>query len=155
MTENIEQKITGLGLQLPAAPAPAGNYVPYVITGNLIFVSGQIPLGPNGPEFQGKVGEKFSIEQGQAAAQLCILNMFAQLKSALEGDLDRITRCVKLGGFVNAPADFSQHPQVINGASDLMVDILGDAGRHARFAVGATNLPLDVAVEVDGIFEFK
>jgi len=154
MTGIIEQKLVDIGLDLPNAAAPAGNYVPYVISGNLIFVSGQIPMGPDGPEYQGKLDKDFSIEDGQAAARLCALNLLAQVKAALDGDLDRVIRCVKLGGFVNAPADFSKHPQVINGASDLMVEVLGDAGRHARFAVGASNLPLDVAVEVDGIFEF-
>ena len=154
MPGKIEQKLADLGLELPNAPPPAGNYVPYVISGNLIFVSGQIPLGSNGPEYQGKLAQDFSIEDGQAAARLCALNLLAQVKSALDGDLDRVVRCVKLGGFVNAPAEFTQHPQVINGASDLMVEVLGDAGKHARFAVGASNLPLDVAVEIDGIFEF-
>jgi enamine deaminase RidA (YjgF/YER057c/UK114 family) len=155
MTGQIEKKIKSLGLKVPAAPAPAGNYVPFVVTGNLIFLAGQIPLTADGPQFQGKVGADLTIEHGQAAARLCVLNMFAHLKNALDGDLDRLTACVKLGGFVNAAAGFDQHPQVINGASDLMVAILGDNGRHARFALGAASLPLDVAVEIDGVFEFK
>lgn len=154
MTGKIDAKLAELGITLPSPPAPAGNYVPAVITGNLIFIAGQIPLGPDGPQYQGKVGGDLSLEDGQAAARLCILNMLAQVKTALDGDLDRVTRCVKLGGFVNAPPEFSQHPQVINGGSDLMVEIFGDAGRHARFALGVANLPSNVAVEIDGIFEF-
>ncbi len=152
MTTKIERKIAELGLTLPSPPLPAGNYVPCVVTGNLIFLAGQIPIGPDGLEFQGKVGLDLTIEQGQAAARLCVLNMMAHLKGTLEGDLDALTQCVKLGGFVNSPPDFDQHPAVINGASDLMVALMGDGGRHARFALGAANLPMNAAVEIDAVF---
>lgn len=153
MSATAESRLQEHGLTLPAAAAPAGNYVPYVITGNLLFISGQMPFGPGGLEYAGKVGADLSIEQGQAAARLCGLNILAQAKAAL-GDLERITRCVKLGGFVNCPEDFTQQPQVLNGASDLMALALAEKGAHARFATGASNLPAGAAVEIDAVFEF-
>ena len=147
------QRLEELGIELPDPPAPAANYVPWVKSGNLVFISGQVPFKDGGLQFRGKVGETFSLEEGQAAARLCALNIIAVLSQACDGDLDRVSRCVKLGGFVNCPPDFGQQPQVINGASDLMVEVFGDKGRHARFAVGAPVLPFDVAVEVDAVFE--
>lgn len=153
MTGTIDQKLQALGLKLPKPGAAAGTYVPYVQTGNLVFISGQVPLGPKGLEFQGKLGRDISLDEGQAAARLCALNLLAQLKAACGGDLDRVKRCVKLGGFVNATPEFDQHPAIINGASDLLVEIFGEAGRHARFAVAAPSLPFNVAVEIDAIFE--
>ena len=153
MADIVNQKLRALGLDLPKPGAAAGTYVPYVQTGNLVFISGQVPLGPKGLEFQGKLGRDISLEQGQAAARLCALNLLAQLKAACNGDLDRVKRCVKLGGFVNATPEFDQHPAIINGASDLLVEIFGEAGRHARFAVAAPSLPFNVAVEIDAIFE--
>lgn len=153
MTGTIDQKLQALGLNLPKPGTAAGTYVPYVQTGNLVFISGQVPLGPKGLEFQGKLGHDMSLEQGQAAARLCALNLLAQLKVACDGDLDRVKRCVKLGGFVNAIPEFDQHPAIINGASDLLVEIFGEAGRHARFAVGAPCLPFNVTVEIDAVFE--
>ena len=150
---SAEARLQELGIDLPEPPAPAANYVPWVKTGNLVFISGQVPFKDGGLEFRGKVGDTFSLEEGQAAARLCALNIIAVLKQACDGDLERVRRCVKLGGFVNCPPDFGQQPQVINGASDLMVEVFGDKGRHARFAVGAPVLPFDVAVEIDAVFE--
>jgi enamine deaminase RidA (YjgF/YER057c/UK114 family) len=147
----IEARLGELGITLPDAPAPAANYVPFVITGNLLFVSGQIAQGPDGP-IRGKLGESMGIEEGQAAARACALALIAQARAAT-GDLDRIARVVKLTGFVNATPDFVDHPKVVNGASDLFVEIFGDRGRHARAAVGSASLPLGVAVEIEGIFE--
>ncbi len=155
MAGEIEARLKELDITLPDAPAPAANYVPYVQTGNQVFVSGQVPWVGGERNFVGKVGAEFSIEEGQAAARVVVLNIIAQLKAACDGDLDRVVRCVKLGGFVNCTPDFHNHPQVINGASDMMVDIFGDAGRHARFAVGAPALPFNVAVEIDAVFEVK
>lgn len=154
MTGSIDARLNELGIDLPAAAAPAANYVPFVISGNLIHVSGQIPVENGDLKFIGHVGKERSVEDGINAARLCGLNLIAQARAALDGDLDRISRVVKLGGFVSCTADFTDHPKVINGASDLMVDVFGDAGRHARFAVGAPALPLGVTVEIDGIFEF-
>ena len=153
MTGRIDAKLKDLGIALPKAAAPVANYVPYVVSGNLVFISGQVTVGPSGLEFVGFVGKDFSVEQGQAAAKLCALNLIAQLREACGGDLDRVKRCVKLTGFVNAIPGFTQHPEVINGASDLMVQVFGDAGKHARAAVGAGSLPRNVAVEVDAVFE--
>ena len=153
MAGRIDAKLKDLGITLPKAAAPVANYVPYVVTGNLVFISGQVTLGASGLEYIGHVGKEFTIEQGQAAARLCALNLVAQLREACGGDLDRVKRCVKLTGFVNAIPDFASHPEVINGASDLMVQVFGDAGKHARAAVGAGSLPRNVAVEVDAVFE--
>ncbi len=150
----IEQRLEELGVSLPEPATPVANYVGYVITGNLLFVSGQVPFGPDGKvQYQGVVGKSVSIEDAQKAARLCAINILAQAKAACGGDLGKIRRCVKLGGFVNAVPEFEQHPQVINGASDLMVGVLGDAGKHARFAVGAGSLPINVSVEIDAVFE--
>ncbi len=146
-----EQRLTDLGITLPAPMAAVANYVPYVISGNQLFISGQVSAGPDGI-VTGRLGENMSLEEGQAAARLCGINLIAQCKAAL-GDLSRLTRVVKLGGFVNAHPDFTEIPQVINGCSDLMVDVFGDIGRHARSAVASPVLPLGVAVEIDGIFE--
>lgn len=148
-----ESRLSALGLELPKPAAAAANYVPYVISGNQVFIAGQIPF-LNGEKIHiGRVGETLTIEQGQEAAKACALNILAQIKAAVNGDWSRVVRCVKLGGFVNAPSNFDQHPAVINGASEIMVAALGDAGRHARFAVGASNLPFGVAVEIDAVFE--
>lgn len=146
-----EARLEALGITLPAAMAPVANYVPFVITGNQLFISGQVSAGPDG-RVQGRLGEDMDLAAGQAAARLCGINLIAQCKAAL-GDLSRIKRVVKLGGFVNAHGDFTDIPQVINGCSDLMVDVFGDAGRHARSAVSCPVLPLGVAVEIDGVFE--
>ncbi len=151
-----ENKLSDLGLTLPMAAAPVANYVPYVISGNLVFISGQISkIGDK--EIKGRLGEGMSVEEGQAAAQLAALNLIAQMKAACGGDLSRVKRIVKLGGFVQATTDATQAdiPKVVNGCSDLIVAVFGDAGRHARFAVSAPSLPLDVAVEIDAVVEIS
>ena len=147
----IEENLSKLGFALPEPVAPVANYVPFVVTGNLVMISGQVSIGPAGL-ITGKVSAD-NLEHGINAAEACALNLLSQLKAACEGDLSRATRCLRLGGFVNCGADFTDHPKVINGASDLMVAAMGDAGRHARAAVGAPSLPLDASVEIDGIFE--
>lgn len=146
-----ESRLAELGITLPAPMAPVANYVPFVISGNMLFVSGQVSAGPDGL-MQGRLGEDMTLEEGEAAARLCAINLIAQCKAAV-GDLSRIARVVKLGGFVNAHPDFTDLPEVINGCSDLMVDVFGDKGRHARAAVASPVLPRGVAVEVDGVFE--
>jgi enamine deaminase RidA (YjgF/YER057c/UK114 family) len=153
MTGTIASRIAELGIDLPEAPAAAANYLPYVVSGNLVFVSGQLPLRDGKIVYSGRLGADLSVEEGYQAARLCAVNLIAQAKAATKGDLERISRIVKLGGFVAATPDFYDHPKVINGASDLMVDVFEDIGRHARFAVGASSLPLNAAVEIDGIFE--
>lgn len=153
MAGHTDQRLSQLGIELPKPAPPAANYTPYVITGNLVYVSGQVPLGPEGLEWRGKCGAEFGVEEGQKAARLCALNLLAQVRDACDGDLDLVQRCVRIEGFVNATAEFRDHPAVINGASDLVVDVLGEAGKHSRFAVGCASLPLGVAVEVGGIFE--
>jgi enamine deaminase RidA (YjgF/YER057c/UK114 family) len=151
----IEARLQQMKLSLPHAAPPAANYVPYVISGNMLFIAGQIPFLNGVKAHMGRLGENMGIEDGQNAARACALNILAQALAAVGGDEDRIVRCVKLGGFVNCTPDFDQMPAVINGASDLMVDTLGERGKHARFAVGAPNLPFGVAVEVDAVFEIK
>lgn len=151
MASNIGVRLAELDIELPAAPAPAANYVPYVLTGNQLFVSGQISAGPDGM-ILGKLGANMTTEAGAAAARRCGLSLIAQAEVAL-GNLDRIVRVVKLVGFVNSTADFTEQPKVINGCSDLMVEVFGEAGRHARSAVSAASLPFGVAVEVEAIFE--
>jgi len=153
MTGRIEARLRELGIVLPTPPAPVASYVPYVVTGNLVFVSGQITSAPEGLQYVGVVGLDLTVEEGKAAARLCAINLIAQVKAACEGDLDRVRRCVKLTVFVNAPADFTQHPEVANGASDLMVQVFGEAGKHARAALGAGSLPRGVACEVEALFD--
>ncbi|WP_022705782.1 RidA family protein [Paracoccus zeaxanthinifaciens] len=148
---SVEQTLADKGITLPEAPMPAANYVPFVQTGNLVFISGQISADENGL-ITGKVGDGTSVEDGAAAARRCGLALIAQLKAAI-GDLDRVTRVVKLTGFVNSTPDFTDQPKVINGCSDLMVEVFGDAGRHSRAAVSAPSLPFGVAVEIEAIFE--
>lgn len=150
---SIENRLSELGLTLPDAPAPAANYVPFMQTGNLVFVSGQISRDDSGL-ITGRLGDTMSVEQGAEAARRCGLFLIAQVKAAV-GDLDRVVRVVKLNGFVNSTADFTDQSKVINGCSDLMVEVFGDAGRHARAAVSAPALPLGVAVEIEAIFEVK
>ena len=150
MNGKVEARLASLGIALPAAPNPVANYVPSVIAGNLLFISGQISKAADGSIAQGRLGAELNIAQGSAAARLCALNLLAQAKAAV-GELDRIAHVVKLTGFVNASPDFTDHPQVMNGASDLMVEVFGDKGRHARAAVGVSGLPMGCAVEVDAI----
>ena len=153
MSSAIEQRLAAHGLELPDAPAPAANYVPYTISGKLLFVAGQLPFQGGQVAVAGRLGADVSLEQGQEAARLCALNLLAQAKAACGGDLSRLVRCLKLGGFVSCTPEFADHPTVINGASDLMVQAMGGAGQHARFAVGCASLPRGAAVEVEGIFE--
>ena len=148
----IEDTLSSLGITLPSPPAPAGSYVPVVISGNLAFVAGQIPMEAGKVRFVGKVGKDLPVEAGQQAARLCTINALAQLKAAL-GSLDRIQRVVKVTGFVNCMPDFSEQPKVVNGSSDLLVQVFGDKGKHARAAVGVGSLPLGSAVEVEFIVE--
>lgn len=149
---DIDARLKSLGITLPEAAAPVANYVPFQISGNQVHVSGQISLGPDGL-VTGRLGADLDLEAGQAAARLCAINILAQLKKACGGELSRVKQIVKLGGFVNADPGFFDVPKVINGASDLMVEVLGDSGRHARSAVGVAVLPLNAAVEVDAIVE--
>jgi enamine deaminase RidA (YjgF/YER057c/UK114 family) len=153
MAGTIEQKLADQGIVLPKPAAPVANYVPFVRSGNLIFVSGQVCFDSDGKLIaKGKLGAGVSLEQGVAAARGCAINLLAQAKAAI-GDLDKITRVVRLGGFINSAPDFLDGPKVLNGASDLMVAVFGDKGRHARTTVGVASLPADAAVEVEGIFE--
>lgn len=152
MAGTIDARLTDLGITLPQAAAPAANYVPTLISGSHLYISGQIPMGPNGLEYVGKLGDTMDAETGAAAARLCAINIIAQAKAAL-GDLERVGRIVKLVGFVNSTAEFGDQPKVINGASDLMVAVFADKGRHARSAVSAASLPFGVAVEVEAIIE--
>lgn len=153
MAGKVEARLKDLGIVLPAPPAPVASYVPFVVTGNLAFISGQVTVAADGLKYVGTIGKELTLEDGKAAARLCAINVLAQAKAAAGGDLDRIKRCVKVTVFVNAIPGFAQHPEVANGASDLFVEVLGDAGRHARAAVGAGSLPRNVAAEVEAIFE--
>lgn len=148
-----EDRLTALGVELPAPMQAVANYVPFVISGNLLFISGQVSATPDGL-IKGRLGEDMEMSAGRAAARACGINLISQCKSAV-GDLGRIRRVVKLGGFVNAAPNFTDIPEVINGCSDLLVDVFGDIGRHARFAVASPALPRGVAVEIDGIFEIE
>ena len=152
MPGTIDARLGQLGLTLPDAPAPAANYVPFVQSGALVYVSGQISQGPDGL-IRGKLGADMDVDAGAAAARTCALSLLAQLRKACGGDLDRVVRVVKLTGFVNSTASFTDQPKVVNGCSDLLVEVFGDVGRHARSAVSAASLPLGVAVEIEGIFE--
>ena len=155
MPGRIDHRLAELKIELPNAAAPMANYVPAVRSGNLLFVSGQICQWNGERRFVGKLGAEISVDQGKQAARLCALNLLAQAKRFLDGDLDRVVRVVRLGGFVNAVPGFTEQPQVVNGASDLMVELFGDDGRHARAAVGVGSLPGGAAVEVDAVFEVK
>lgn len=155
MSSAIEKRLTELGLSLPTAAAPAANYVPWTLFGGTLYVAGQLPFEDGRLEIKGQVGDAVDIDRAQHAAMLCALNILAQARAALDGELGRLERCLKLGGFVNAGKGFADHPRVINGASDLMVAVMGEHGRHARFAVGASSLPMDAAVEVDAIFAVR
>ena len=152
---SVDAKLKELGIELPVPVAPVANYVPFVITGNLVSVSGQIPMQDGKLAFEGKVEDGVSIEDAEAAARLCGINIISQLKAACDGDLNRVKRIVKLGAFVNCKDSFAGQPQIINAASDLMVDVFGDKGRHSRSAVGTNALPLNVPVEIDALVEIE
>jgi enamine deaminase RidA (YjgF/YER057c/UK114 family) len=153
MTGTIDAKLASLGITIPTPVAPAANYVPTVVSGNLLFVSGQISVTADGTRLIGKLGESVDAEAGRIAARQCGINLIAQIKAALSGDLDRVKRVVKLTGFVNSVPDFTDQPKVVNGCSDLFVEVFGEAGRHARSAVGVAQLPFGVSVEVEAIIE--
>ena len=155
MAGRAEMKLAELGISLPTPMAPLANYVPYVVTGNLVVVSGQVPAIDGKIAITGKVSWGVSVEQAKEAARLCFINVLVHLKSACGGDLDRVRRVVRLGGFIAAPSEFTQHALVMNGASDLAVAVFGEIGRHARSTVGVPSLPADAAVEVEGLFEIE
>ena len=155
MASRIEENIARLGITLPDAPPPAANYLPYIVSGNLVFVAGQLPMVDGRLDVLGKVGRDITTEEAAGLARICAINLLAQAKAAAGGDLSRVSRVVKLGGFVACTDSFTEQPEVINGASDLMVEIFGSAGQHARLAVGTNVLPRNVPVEIDGIFELK
>ena len=153
MAGEIDARLAKLGIEVPVAAAPVANYVGYVQTGNLVFVSGQVPIKDGKFLYQGKLGAGMSLDDAQAAARLCAINIVAQVKAACGGNLDRVQRVVKLTGFVNSTADFTDQPKVVNGASDLMVEVFGDKGKHSRAAVSAAALPAGVAVEVEAVVQ--
>lgn len=153
MSQTIEQKLADMGFTLPPSVPPAASYVPYVVTGNIVTVSGQLPMQDGKPQAVGKVGREFSIEDGQLTAKICGLNILAHVKAACGGDLSRVKQCVRLGVFVNSTEDFTDQPKVANGVSDMIVALFGDKGKHARAAVGVAQLPLGVSVEVEATFE--
>ena len=152
---NIDARLKELGIEIPAAPAPAANYVPFVVTGNTVVVSGQLPMVAGEITSSGQCGDSVSVDEGYNAARVCAINLIAQVKAACDGDLSRVKRVVRLGGFVNSTLDFTDHPKVINGASDLMAEVFAEAGKHARAAVGVASLPFGVSVEVEGTFEIS
>ena len=151
---SIENRLAELGVVLPEAPAPAANYVPHIRSGNIVYVSGQVSSGPDG-FIVGKLGADLSVEDGVAAAKCCAISLLAQVKAACNGDIEQLVQVIKLTGFVNSTPEFEDQPKVINGASDFLVEVLGDAGRHTRSAVSAASLPIGVAVEIEGIFQVK
>ncbi len=153
MTSKVEQRLRVIDVTIPDAPSPAANYLPFTRTGNLVFVSGQVPFVDGKLQVTGTVGENASVEDAQGQAKICAINLLAQLKVACDGNLDRVVRVVKLGAFVASADNFFNQPIVVNAASDLMVEAFGEAGRHARFAVGTNTLPLNCLVEIDGVFE--
>lgn len=155
MSSAVDKRLAKLGIVLPSPGAPGGNYVPFVVAGDLVFMAGQVARSEGRMAYAGKVGRDLGVEQGQAAARLCALNLLAQLKVACNGDLDRVARCVRLGGFVNCVPDFKDQPKVVNGASDLIIDVFGERGKHARTAVGVAALPADSAVEVEAVFQLS
>ncbi|MFO1075780.1 MAG: RidA family protein [Geminicoccaceae bacterium] len=155
MPTTIAERLRSAGIELPAPAAAAANYVPFRLSGSLLIVSGQLPMVEGKVRYRGKLGAELGLEEGQAAARLCAVNILAQAKAACAGDLERIAGLLRLGGFVACTPDFTDHPKVVNGASDLMVELLGEAGRHARAAVGVPSLPLDAAVEVEALFELR
>ena len=155
MAARIEERLKELRIELPQPGKPGANYVPFVRTGALVFLTGQLPQWNGDRRFIGKLGREFTTQEGQQAARLCALNLIAQVKVAVDGDLDRVLRCVRVAGFINSVPEFIAQSQVLNGASDIFVEVFGEAGRHARTAVGVSALPYDVAVEVEAIVEVE
>ena len=150
---NVTKKLSELNIQLPAAPDPVGAYVAFKKVGNMLFISGQLPIGSDGKIIKGKIGKELTLEDGQKASKLCVINILAQAKKAMDGDLDKIKNCIKITGFVNSSDDFKDQPKVINPASETLSEVFGTKGKHARAAVSVNSLPLGVAVEIDAIFE--
>jgi len=155
MPGRIDRRLSELGIELPQASTPGANYVPSAQSGNIVFLTGQLSQWNGERRYVGKLGREWKLEDGQQAARLCALNLVAHLRNAVAGDLDRVTRCLRLAGYVNSMPSFTGQSQVMNGASDLMVELFGEAGRHTRMAVGVVALPYDVAVEVEGVFEVR
>lgn len=155
MTHAVETRLSALGVVLPSPAAAVANYVPFVRAGNWVIVSGQLPLRDGALLHPGLVGRDLDVETAQEAARACAINLLAQLRAAVEGDWNRVVRCVRLGGFIACTPDFKDHAKIVNGASDLIVGALGDAGRHARTSIGVSALPLGAAVEVEGMFEIR
>src|SRR4051812_22946735 len=155
MTNAFDARLRELGVELPVPSRPGANYVPFARTGNLLFLTGQLSQWNGERRFVGKVGREFGVEDGRRAARLCALNLIAHLREAVSGDLDGVVRCVRVAGFVNSMPDFVGQSQVLDGASDLFVEVFGEAGRHTRMAVGVSALPYDVAVEVEAVFELR
>lgn len=153
MHAKVDMHIAQLGIELPTPAPPAGAYVPFVVAGRLLLVAGQLPMWNGTLKYDGRVGAELTLEDGIAAARLCGLNLVAQARAACDGDLDRVRRVLRLGGFVQAAPGFTDHPKVLNGASELMVEVFGQAGRHVRVAVGAASLPMAAAVEIEGMFD--
>jgi enamine deaminase RidA (YjgF/YER057c/UK114 family) len=151
----VEERLRELGVELPQPSRPGANYVPAVRAGDLLFLTGQLSQWNGERRFVGKLGREFGVDEGRQAARLCALNLIAHLRQALDGDLDRVASCVRIAGYVNSVPDFTGQSQVVNGASDLFVDVFGEAGRHTRMAVGVSALPYDVAVEVEGVFAIR
>ena len=150
---NVAKKLSELNIQLPAAPDPVGAYVAFKKVGNMLFISGQLPIGSDGKIIKGKIGKELTLEDGQKATKLCVINILAQAKKAMNGDLDKIKNCIKITGFVNSSDDFIDQPKVINPASETLSEVFGTKGKHARVAISANSLPLGAAVEIDAIFE--
>jgi len=155
MSKTAEENLKELGIELPAHTTPKGNYIPFVVTGNLVYVSGQIPMKDGELAYKGKCGVDTDMETAQAAAKLCCINLIVAVKAACGGDLEKVEKVVRLGGFVSCPPDYCDQPYVVNGASDLMHAVFGEKGRHCRTAVGVASLPLGACVEVDAIFQIK
>lgn len=155
MPHPIEARLEQLGIRLPAAPAPAANYLPYVVTGNLLFIAGQAAVADGRQAYTGRLGAELAVKDGQAAARICAINLLAQVKAACGGDWNRLARCVRVCGYINATAEFAEHPQVLDGASNLLVEVLGEAGKHVRSVMGASSLRSGAALVVDAIFELK
>jgi len=155
MTSLVDERLRSLCIELPAPSSPGANYVPFVQSGNLLFLTGQLSQWNGERRFIGKLGRDFSVEEGQQAARLCALNLVAQARHALNGDLNRVSRCIRIAGYVNSAPEFSGQSQVINGASDLFVQVFGESGRHTRMSVGVAALPYGVAVEVEAVLEIR
>jgi len=151
----ISENLKKLNIELPSAPDPVGAYVAYKIIGKILYISGQLPIDKDGKIIKGKIGKNLTLEDGQKASKLCVANILAQAKKALDGDLNKVKNCIKITGYVNSTDDFIDQPKVLNPASEVLAEIFGNSGKHARVAISANSLPLGIAVEIDAIFEIK